>query len=107
LYKLFGDKPTKIVAKYSFESMAPTTHLFHEYTNQYYNRTLKLLAKQADIHKALTSHVARHSFATHLASKVPIHILKAMLQHSDLATTMIYVHLSNNLINDALDGVDW
>jgi len=107
LYKLYGDKPTNIVEKYSFGSMAPGTHLFYEYSNQYYNRTLKVLAERADIHKALTSHVARHTFATHLAGKVPIHILKAMLQHSDLATTMIYVHLSNNLINDALDRIDW
>jgi site-specific recombinase XerD len=51
--------------------------------------------------------VARHTFATHMASKVPIHILKSILQHSNIETTMIYLHLSNKLVNDALDGVVW
>ncbi|BDS10977.1 hypothetical protein AsAng_0016870 [Aureispira anguillae] len=38
---------------------------------------------------------------------MPIHILKAILQHSKIETTMGYLHLSNKLVNDALDGVDW
>jgi len=107
LYKLYGDKPTKIINKYLDEDMAFSSHIFYKYSNQYYNRTLKVLAKQANIHKKLTSHVARHTFATHLASKVPIHILKAILQHSDLSTTMIYLHLSNKIINEALDDISW
>jgi integrase len=107
LYKLYGQKPTEIVNKYLLNNMAPQDPMFHEYANQYYNRVLKVLAERASIHKRLTSHVARHTFATHLASKVPIHILKSILQHSKIETTMIYLHLSNKIINDALDGIDW
>ncbi|BDS12359.1 site-specific integrase [Aureispira anguillae] len=107
LYKLYGEKTTKVINKYVFKSMTPNTPIFHEYANQYYNRILKVLGKRANIHKQLTSHVARHTFATHLASKVPIHILKSLLQHSKLDTTMVYLHLSNKIINDALDKIDW
>jgi site-specific recombinase XerD len=86
---------------------APHVLVFHKYTNQYFNRILKLLAARAGINKVITSHVARHTFATHLASKIPLPILKSILQHSKIETTMIYLHLSNKIVNDALDGVDW
>ena len=43
----------------------------------------------------------------HLAAKIPLHILKAILQHSKIETTMVYLHLSSKMVNDALDGVDW
>jgi hypothetical protein len=42
-----------------------------------------------------------------LTAKVLIHIMKAILQHSKIETTMVYLHLSNKMVNDALDGVDW
>ncbi|MBL4649880.1 MAG: site-specific integrase [Aureispira sp.] len=107
LYKLYERKPEAIIQKYRAEVMYERGLIFHEYSNQYFNRALKQLAKMAGIQKPVTSHVARHTFATHLASKVPIHILKAILQHSKIETTMVYLHLSSKLVNDALDGVDW
>ena len=107
LYKLYERKPEAIIQKYREEVMHERGLIFHEYSNQYFNRALKQLAKMAGIQKSVTSHVARHTFATHLASKVPIHILKAILQHSKIETTMVYLHLSSKLVNDALDGVDW
>ena len=107
LYKLHNSKPEKLIQKHSIEDATKDVPIFHQYTNQYFNRTLKELAQRANIQKPVTSHIARHTFATHLASKVPIHILKAILQHSKIETTMIYLHLSNAMVNDALDGVDW
>ncbi|BDS10935.1 site-specific integrase [Aureispira anguillae] len=107
LYKLYECKPEAIINKYRAEVLYDRGLVFHKYSNQYFNRALKKLAKRAGIQKAITSHVARHTFATNLASKVPIHILKAILQHSKIETTMVYLHLSNKLVNDALDKVDW
>jgi site-specific recombinase XerD len=107
LYKLHKRKPETIIQKYRNEVLYEEGLIFHKYTNQYFNRTLKSIASRAEIKKSVTSHVARHTFATHMASKVPIHILKAILQHSNIETTMIYLHLSNKLVNDALDGVVW
>jgi site-specific recombinase XerD len=107
LYKLYERKPEAIVQKYRDEVLHERGLIFHKYTNQYFNRALKKVAAKAEISKAITSHVARHTFATHLAAKVPIHILKSILQHSNIETTMIYLHLSSKLVNDALDGVEW
>jgi site-specific recombinase XerD len=107
LYKLHERKPEVIVQKYRDEVLHERGLIFHKYTNQYFNRALKKVAAKAEISKAITSHVARHTFATHLAAKVPIHILKSILQHSNIETTMIYLHLSSKLVNDALDGVEW
>ena len=108
LYKLYERKPERIIQKYRAEVIFDCGLIFHKYSNQYFNRTLKDLAARAGIAKKITSHLARHTFATHLASKVPIHVLKAILQHSKIETTMVYLHLSNKIVNDALDGVvDW
>lgn len=42
----------------------------------------------------ITLHGLRHSFATHLAmSGVSLHVLKSILGHSDISTTMIYAHV--------------
>ncbi|WP_052600072.1 site-specific integrase [Aureispira sp. CCB-QB1] len=107
LYKLHLKKPEQLIQKHLISGAAPHVLVFHQYTNQYFNQTLKLLAARAGINKAISSHVARHTFATHLASKIPLHVLKSILQHSKIETTMIYLHLSNKVVNDALDGVDW
>ena len=100
-------KPEDIILKHKKDLLYHRGLVFHKYSNQYFNRTLKEVAARAGIQKKVTSHVARHTFATHLASKVPLHILKSILQHSKIETTMIYLHLSNKLVNDALDSVDW
>lgn len=107
LYKLYQRKPEDIILKHKKDLLYHRGLVFHKYSNQYFNRTLKEVAARAGIQKKVTSHVARHTFATHLASKVPLHILKSILQHSKIETTMIYLHLSNKLVNDALDSVDW
>jgi site-specific recombinase XerD len=60
----------------------------------------------AAISKVITSHVARHTFATYLASKVSIHILKAILQYSKVETAVVYFCIFNKMVNDALDGVN-
>jgi len=38
-----------------------------------------------------------------MKNKIKIRILKAILQHSKIETTMMYLHLSSKLVNDALD----
>ena len=50
------------------------------------------LGKQIDLHGA-TAHVFRHTYATMLAqSGTSIKVTQAMIGHSDVQTTMRYVH---------------
>lgn len=105
LYRLYEKKPETLLKKYEADKAFPNGLVFYGYTNQYFNRALKSLAKLAEIEKPITSHVARHTFATHLAAQIPI--LKSILQHSEIETTMVYLHLSNKIVNDALDNVRW
>lgn len=47
--------------------------------------------------KGYTAHTLRHSFATHLLNRGNnIHVIKTLLGHSKLETTMVYLHLQKH-----------
>ena len=47
--------------------------------------------------KGYTSHTLRHSFATHMLDNGSnIHVIKTLLGHSKLETTMVYLHLQQH-----------
>ena len=72
-------------------------------SNQKYNAYLKGLGIACGIAKPLTSHVARHTFATTitLSNKVPIEIVAKMMGHSDIKTTQRYARV---LADDVIDA---
>lgn len=71
------------------------------------NRHLKEIAKEAGISKKVTFHMGRHTFGTIMSTKVSLPTLQNLMQHSDIKTTMIYVNMSNDMIDDCLGKVDW
>jgi len=64
-------------------------------SNQKFNAYLKEIADICGINKELTSHTARHTFATTvtLANGVPIETVSALLGHKSIKTTQIYAKI--------------
>lgn len=70
-------------------------------SNQRYNSYLKELAAICGIDKELTSHIARHTFATTvtLSNGVPIETVSKMLGHTKLSTTQIYAKVLDTKVS--------
>jgi site-specific recombinase XerD len=70
------------------------------YCNQRTNSYLKEIADLCNINKPLTSHIARHTFATTvtLSKGVPIETVSKMLGHTDIRTTQIYAKITDRKV---------
>jgi site-specific recombinase XerD len=70
-------------------------------------KIFKYALEFAKINKKVGVHVLRHSFATHLLERGEnILVIKELLGHSDVNTTLRYLHLSKESINRAQSPID-
>ena len=65
---------------------------------------IKELSEKAGIHKKISPHTFRHSFATHLLERgADLRAIQQMLGHESITTTEIYLHLDKNYLKDVLN----
>ncbi|PLW99925.1 MAG: recombinase [Marinilabiliales bacterium] len=77
------------------------------YSNQKTNAYLKEIALLCGIDKNLTSHLARHTFATTITlnNNVPIESVSKMLGHSSINMTKIYARLLDNKVENDMSAL--
>lgn len=78
-----------------------------QYSDRSVNEVIKQLAAKAGIKKKVHTHLIRHCYATHMVEKkVDINLIQKFLGHSNVKTTNMYLHISNNLISDAYSPIE-
>lgn len=92
-----------LLRKY-YQAYHPKEYLFNgqfdlQYSDRSINEFLKKYAKMAGIRQNLHAHLLRHCFATHsLEQGTDISLIQKLLGHNSIKTTMIYTHVSTNII---------
>lgn len=114
-------KRKKTLVAFSIPLLAPASRILESYmpgkvvdepllpviSNQKMNANLKLIQELAGINKNLTTHLARHTFATTitLSNGVPIETVSRMLGHSKLSTTQVYAKVLDGKIAEDMDAL--
>lgn len=108
------DVRQKTGSRYKLLILSPAMEILKKYdyklpvlSNFQYNQRLKIVSMHAGINKELTSHMARHTFATWALSQgIRIETVSKMLAHQDIRTTQIYAKILQKEVDEAFDHLE-
>lgn len=70
----------------------------HHLHPQTLGRNIKIASQKSGIFKRVTSHIFRHSYATHLLQAgIDLRSIQELLGHKSVETTMIYTHVVSEM----------
>lgn len=101
---MLSEKIIPILEQYYREYM-PKEYVLNGQTEIQYSarsvgEVVKQLAEKARINKKVYTHLMRHNAFTHMVeSGVDINLVQRIAGHSNVKTTMMYCHISNDLIS--------
>jgi hypothetical protein len=108
VFNLLRNEDFKDIVKEDFSRLSEDQYRKFQSFRAYYNKLLKLVSAQANINKNLTSHIARHSYASlmlELGENINLFDLMTSLGHQRLATTQTYIQRLSNKKIDQLNRV--
>ena len=105
LHLLFDGKAIAIIDKYKTENRAT---IFPSASDQAINRNIKAIAQSVGINKEVSFHCSRHTFGSLLAQFThdPL-LIKNLMNHSDIHTSLRYIHEAEDERERKLQNVDW
>lgn len=96
--KLYLEKRDSMLKKEACNALFLNNH-GKRMTRQGFFKNLKQILKKQGLREDIHPHTLRHSFATHLLSRgADLRSIQELLGHSDISTTKIYTHVSDEKV---------
>ena len=101
----YGEELRRVHGDKEFAWLFPANSAAGYLPRQVFARDLKSLGSRAGIRaSALSPHVIRHAFASHLlAHGADLRAVQELLGHSDISTTQIYTHVLDERLRDLVE----
>ena len=99
LYRFVWPPPNDLANRYAFFRHAPTVQL----TTRTVQRIIQDAAKSA-FNQEVTPHTLRHTFASRMMRKTNSRVVQALLGHTNLQSTQIYMHPNEDDLRQAINS---